>query len=85
MQPRYRLCALPSKLRPWRTPGYPADMSKPTTPRPRKSSGRARGAALAAKQAPKVCKVELSSCMKGGGRRKAGPCMRAFHACKKGR
>jgi hypothetical protein len=51
--------------------------------KPRKSSGHVRGAAAAAKAAPKVCKVELSKCMTGGGRRKAGPCMRAFHRCKK--
>jgi len=50
----------------------------------RKSSGRARGAALEAKRSPKHCRIELSSCMKGGGRKVAGKCMRAFHACKKG-
>jgi hypothetical protein len=53
--------------------------------KPRKSSGRPRGAALSAARAPKACKLELSSCMKGGGRRKAGVCMRAFHRCKSGR
>jgi hypothetical protein len=51
----------------------------------RKSSGRLRGAAVVAKNAPKKCKLELSSCMKGGGRKVAGRCMRAFHACQKGR
>jgi len=54
-----------------------------TRRKPRKSSGRARGAALEAKRAPKHCRVELSSCMKGGGRKVAGKCMRAFHACKR--
>jgi hypothetical protein len=48
----------------------------------RKSSGRLRGAAVAVKQAPKVCKVALSDCMKKGGRKVAGPCMRMFHRCK---
>jgi len=48
----------------------------------RRSSGKLRGAAVSAKHAPKHCKVELSRCMKGGGRRVAGSCMRAFHACK---
>lgn len=52
--------------------------------KPRKSSGRARGAALEARRAPAKCKIELSQCMKGGGRRVAGKCMRAFHVCKKG-
>jgi len=37
------------------------------------------------KAAPKVCKTGLSSCMKGGGKHKAGPCMRAYWACIKGR
>jgi len=49
----------------------------------RRSSGKLRGAAVSAKQAPKHCKVELSTCMKRGGRKVAGHCMRAFHACKK--
>jgi hypothetical protein len=53
------------------------------TGRIRKSSGRLRGAALEAKRAPQRCKVELSHCMTGGGRRKAGMCMRRFHACKR--
>lgn len=48
----------------------------------RKSSGKLRGAAVAVKQAPKHCKVELSTCMKRGGRKVAGPCMRQFHRCK---
>jgi hypothetical protein len=62
-------------------PRYSQNMVKHR--KPRKSSGRVRGAAASAKAAPKVCKVQLSNCMKGGGRRKAGPCMRAFHRCKK--
>jgi hypothetical protein len=49
----------------------------------RRSSGRLRGAAVKAKNAPKHCKVELSTCMKKGGRKVAGPCMRAFHGCQK--
>jgi len=49
----------------------------------RKSSGRLRGAAVAVKRAPKHCKVDLSACMKKGGRRVAGPCMREFHRCMK--
>jgi hypothetical protein len=49
----------------------------------RKSSGKLRGAAVSAQQAPKVCKVKLSECMKTGGRKVAGVCMRAFHRCKK--
>jgi hypothetical protein len=48
----------------------------------RRSSGKLRGAAVSAKNAPKRCKVELSQCMKKGGRRVAGPCMREFHRCK---
>lgn len=48
----------------------------------RRSSGRLRGAAVSAKQAPKHCKVQLSKCMKGGGRKVAGHCMREFHRCK---
>jgi len=60
--------------------GYPAPMTKK---RPkRRSSGKLRGAAVSAKQAPKHCKVGLSACMKKGGRRVAGPCMREFHRCK---
>jgi hypothetical protein len=51
--------------------------------KPRKSSGRIRGAALAAARAPLACRKQLSVCMKGGGRRKAGVCMRAFHVCKR--
>jgi hypothetical protein len=54
-----------------------------TKRKPRKSSGRTRGAALEARRAPQKCKIELSHCMKGGGRRVAGKCMRAFHACKR--
>ena len=57
---------------------------KPTkSGKPRKSSGRLRGAALEAKRAPLKCRQQLSVCMKGGGRRKAGICMRAFHVCKR--
>jgi hypothetical protein len=61
---------------------YPACMAKKA--KPRKSSGRTRGAALEARRAPQHCKIDLSRCMKGGGRKVAGKCMRAFHACKGG-
>lgn len=46
-------------------------------------SGHLHGAAYEAKHAPAECKAELSRCMTGGGRRKAGVCMRRFHACNK--
>ena len=77
-----RLIAPRSKLPTAAHSRYPATMA--TKRKPRKSSGRPRGAALAAKRAPKHCRVELSSCMKGGGRKVAGKCMRAFHTCKGG-
>lgn len=48
-----------------------------------KSSGYLRGAAVEAKNAPTHCKVELSDCMKGGGRKVAGMCMRRFQRCKR--
>jgi hypothetical protein len=47
--------------------------------------GPLTGAAKAAKHAPKACKLQLSRCMTGGGRRKAGPCMRQFQRCRTGR
>jgi hypothetical protein len=52
--------------------------------KPRKRR-KASGVAARAKNAPPVCKKGLSSCMKGGGRGKAGPCMRAYWACIKGK
>jgi len=42
---------------------------------------RATGVAARAKNAPKHCKVQLGSCMRGGGRGKAGPCMRGYWKC----
>jgi hypothetical protein len=49
-----------------------------------KRKRRAGGAAARMKRAPQHCKTGLSRCMTGGGRGKAGPCMRAFHRCLKG-
>jgi hypothetical protein len=49
-----------------------------------KKRRKRRGGAMAQrmKNAPKHCKLDLGSCMRGpGGRAKAGKCMRAFHAC----
>jgi hypothetical protein len=48
-----------------------------------KPKRKRRGGAMAQrmKNAPKHCKVDLGACMRGGGRAKAGKCMRAFHAC----
>ena len=45
---------------------------------------KASGVAARAKNAPPVCKKGLSTCMKGGGKGKAGPCMRAYWRCIKG-
>ncbi len=42
--------------------------------------GRAKGRK---QHIPAECKTGLSHCMKGGGKRKAGPCMRAFWACRR--
>lgn len=51
---------------------------------PERKKRRAGGAAARMRHAPQACKTGLSHCMKGGGRGKAGPCMRAFHRCLKG-
>jgi hypothetical protein len=56
-------------------------MKKRIRRKSRKVSTKLFGAARVAKRAPLVCRRELSSCMKGGGRRKAGPCMRSFQRC----
>jgi hypothetical protein len=48
---------------------------------PTRKKRRASGVAARAKNAPKHCKVGLSHCMKGGGRGKAGPCMRKYWFC----
>jgi hypothetical protein len=46
---------------------------------------RASGVASRAKNAPKHCKVALGSCMRGGGgRAKAGKCMKGYWRCIKG-
>jgi hypothetical protein len=46
---------------------------------------KASGVAAKAKNAPKHCKTGLGDCMRGGGgRKKAGPCMRAYWRCIKG-
>jgi hypothetical protein len=45
---------------------------------------KASGVAARAKNAPKHCKTGLSHCMKGGGKGKAGPCMRKYWSCIKG-
>lgn len=52
-----------------------------------KARRKRRGGAQAQrmKRAPQHCKTSLGTCMKGGGRAKAGPCMRKFHACINGR
>ena len=45
---------------------------------------KASGVAAKAKNAPAHCKKGLGSCMRGGGRGKAGPCMKAYWRCIKG-
>ena len=45
---------------------------------------RASGVAARAKNAPQHCKTGLSHCMKGGGRGKAGTCMKGYWRCIKG-
>lgn len=52
---------------------------------PKRRKRKASGVAARAKNAPKHCKVALGDCMRGGGgRRKAGPCMKAYWRCIKG-
>lgn len=50
-------------------------------PKAKRRGGRGGAMARKMKNAPAHCKTDLSHCMRGGGRAKAGPCMRKFHAC----
>lgn len=48
--------------------------------------GPLSGAAVAAKNAPHACKVELSHCMKGRkSKAAAGACMRNYNRCFRGK